>query len=145
MSDVELSLLRGGFFTAAGAQFDFGANVTTLVNGQVALHGTLNWTPTGLAVQQIAGRSAVGVMQSDPLGLQATIQSGQTQVFNNFSNGQVQSFVINSANDQMISQNTNITLTVYNFGEWQGDITRNMISSRLASEVMSSSALGVLH
>ena len=51
----ELSGIRGGFFTAAGANFDFGASIRTLVNGQLALQTNLTWTPQGLSVQQLTG------------------------------------------------------------------------------------------
>src|SRR5579871_3494639 len=41
VSNDELSGMRGGFFTAAGAQFDFGASIRTMVNGQLALQTNL--------------------------------------------------------------------------------------------------------
>ena len=55
LSDDELADMRGGFLTAGGAQFDFGASIKTMVNGQVALQTSLQWTNTGAVTQQMAG------------------------------------------------------------------------------------------
>jgi len=55
LSDNELADMRGGFLTAGGAQFDFGASIKTMVNGQVALQTSLQWTNTGAVTQQLAG------------------------------------------------------------------------------------------
>jgi hypothetical protein len=142
VKDGDLGGMRAGFFTAAGAQFDFGATVTTLVNGNLALQSTLNWTPTGLAVQQFSGSTPIASMASDPLGQQAITNNGQTQVFSNLSSGQLQNFVVNSASNQNISQSTNVALTIYNFADWQHQMATNSVASHLAADVMSASGLG---
>jgi hypothetical protein len=58
VNNEELSGMRGGFFTAAGAHFDFGASVQTMVNGQLALQTNVQWTPAGPAIQQLSGLGA---------------------------------------------------------------------------------------
>ena len=58
VNNDDLSDMRGGFFTAAGAHFDFGASVQTMVNGQLALQTNVQWTPTGPAIQQLSGLGA---------------------------------------------------------------------------------------
>ncbi|HET7085542.1 MAG TPA: hypothetical protein VFI23_12275 [Rhizomicrobium sp.] len=55
VSDEELAGMRGGFFTAGGAQFDFGASIKTMVNGQLALQTSLQWTNAGAVTQQLSG------------------------------------------------------------------------------------------
>ncbi|HEY4077245.1 MAG TPA: SPOR domain-containing protein [Rhizomicrobium sp.] len=55
VGDDELQDMRGGFFTAAGAHFDFGARVQTMVNGQLVLQSNVTWTPAGAITQQLAG------------------------------------------------------------------------------------------
>ena len=55
VGNEELAQMRGGFFTAAGAEFDFGASVQTLVNGQLALLTKVQWTPAGAVTQQLQG------------------------------------------------------------------------------------------
>jgi hypothetical protein len=54
VSDAELADARGGF-SAGGVNFDFGASVQTLVNGQLALQTNVQWTPTGAMVTQLQG------------------------------------------------------------------------------------------
>jgi hypothetical protein len=58
VNNDELSGMRGGFFTAAGAHFDFGASVQTMINGQLALQTNVQWTPAGPAIQQLSGLGA---------------------------------------------------------------------------------------
>ena len=58
VNNEDLSDMRGGFFTAAGAHFDFGASVQTMVNGQLALQTNVQWTPAGPAIQQLSGLGA---------------------------------------------------------------------------------------
>jgi hypothetical protein len=55
LSYDQLAGMRGGFFTANGAQFDFGASIKTMVNGELALQTSLQWTPAGAVTQQLAG------------------------------------------------------------------------------------------
>ena len=55
VSNAELSGMRGGFFTAGGVQFDFGASIQTMVNGQLALQTNLTWTPQGPNIASLSG------------------------------------------------------------------------------------------
>src|SRR5262249_5666635 len=45
---------RGGF-NVGGVNFNFGASVQTLVNGQLALQTSVQWTPAGAVVSQVQG------------------------------------------------------------------------------------------
>jgi hypothetical protein len=141
VADGDLGGMRAGFFTAAGAQFDFGASVTTLVNGALALQSTVNWTPTGVAVQQFSGSTPIASPTTEALGNQVSTLAGQTQVFSNLSNGQLQNFVVNSASNQNISQNTNVSLTIYNFTDWQNQLAQGSVASHLATDVMNAAGL----
>ena len=62
VSNAELSGMRGGFFTAAGVQFDFGASIKTMVNGQLALQTNLTWTPK---VPDLSSLSGLGQQIAD--------------------------------------------------------------------------------
>lgn len=304
VSNDELSEMRGGFFTAAGAQFDFGASVQTLVNGELALQTNVQWTSAGAVTQQLtglgthikeqvantvaanlanagiatigggvqssatnspattgiqsssmpatdtaksvapsapvsgpallsapaagsvtnapvsapatagaptvgvsapvgpsaasviagaplnasgntganapAGNSASTVGVSAPVGPSAAsviaaaplnasgnteahapagnsaptiltgmeipgATGGSTQVFANIGSGQIQNVIVNSASGQDITQNTNIALTIYNFAPWQQQLTQNMLSARLANDMMAASGLSLGH
>jgi hypothetical protein len=213
VNNDELSDMRGGFFTAAGAHFDFGASVQTMVNGQLALQTNVQWTPAGAVTQQLAGLGAsiqsqvaanlanagIGtaaanvatnatsnalaaagitpaastvtpavvapavtaapnvaapaapatVAQATPVtvgglsGIQIPgATGGSTQVFANVGAGQIQNIILNSASNQTITQNTNVTLTIYNFPAWQQQIVQNALSTQLAHEIMAASGLG---
>jgi SPOR domain len=219
VNNDELSDMRGGFFTAAGAHFDFGASVQTMVNGQLALQTNVQWTPAGAVTQQLAGLSAsiqsqvaanlanagigttaanvatnatgtalaaagntpvagntpaastatpaavapavtaatnvaapaapVTVAQAIPVtvgglsGVQIPgATGGSTQVFANVAAGQIQNIILNSASNQTITQNTNVTLTIYNFPAWQQQLMQNAVSSQLAHEILAASGVG---
>ncbi|MBV9997029.1 MAG: hypothetical protein JO127_17640 [Caulobacteraceae bacterium] len=47
VSDADLQGERGGFITAGGVTFDFGAKLDASVNGTLAMTSTLNLTPQG--------------------------------------------------------------------------------------------------
>jgi hypothetical protein len=161
IADDELSEMRGGFFTAEGAQFDFGANVQTLINGQLALQTTLNWTPAGALIQQGSSQAGLGTMPavvSDGMlststgtgsGSQGGIPIGTgmagtspTVTFANVNGGQIQNVLINRADNQTISQNTNIVFTIYNFAAWQDQLAQNAISNQVLNEVRAAAGLG---
>jgi len=263
VSDDELSGMRGGFFTAAGAQFDFGASVQTLVNGKLALQTNLQWTPAGAVTQQLQGlgtqiqahvasqvadnlakagiatpaaamqataaviadsttpnsvatsmpatqtasnastgsgssaasapaaaapattlaantpaasapvASTAAPAASAPAGASTSTASaapvtisvptsgdvpklltgvqipsatgGSTTVFANIGGGSIQNVILNSASGQDITQNTNVTLTVYNFAAWQQSVAQHMLSARLASDMLAASGLSAGH
>lgn len=161
VADAELAEMRGGFFTAEGAQFDFGANVQTLINGQLALQTTLNWTPTGALIQQGTGQVGLGTVPaalSDgvlansagtgsaspggiPIGI-GMMGATPTVTFANIHGGQIQNVLINRADNQTISQNTNIVFTIYNFAAWQDRLAQNATSNQVLNEVRAAAGLG---
>jgi hypothetical protein len=216
VSDRELAGMRGGFFTASGAQFDFGASIRTMVNGKLALQTDLKWTAAGPITQQLSGlgtqiqsqvndtvaknlalagiasplpNPATGATQtagaatlptaapapapaaatpapSEPVaaaaapapapitapvdsstlvGVQVPGQGGSTQVFANVGGGQIQNIIMNSANGQTITQNTNIMLTIYNYQQWQSQLGDRMVALRLASDMLAASGLSAGH
>ena len=236
VSNDELSGMRGGFFTAAGAQFDFGASIRTMVNGQLALQTNLTWTPQGPDISSLTGLgqriadqvqsnlakaglipgntgkasnlastpntlndlgNAASNAASNPAAAAANIAApatnlatgtvssalntaanslgstlapaaapaatpqaavtiptvvtgvtipgaggGSTQILNNIGANQIQSIILNSASGQTISQNTNVTLTIYNFQQWQQQLAQHTVSSQLANELMAAAGLG---
>lgn len=152
----ELSGARGGFFTAEGAEFDFGATVQTLVNGQLALQSTIQWGPGGPVVQQLAGSVPYSAPLSDTeiadiignaiasiaaSGIRINSPTGITQVIANVTSTQVQNLLVNAASNQNITQNTDLILTIHNFSDWQQQIAQSMTAWRLANEVAAASSL----
>jgi hypothetical protein len=212
VSDDDLADMRAGFFTAAGAQFDFGASIKTMVNGQLALQTSLQWTQAGAVTQQLAGLgqsianqvnnqvasnlAAAGVppaatnavtnginqaanaandavqtvnavnppaaadTQATPpapgpnvavtngpavTGVAVPGTGGTTQVMANLAPNQIQNIIMNSASGQTISQDTNITFTIYNFQAWQQQLAEHTISARLASDMLAASGFAAGH
>jgi hypothetical protein len=259
VSNDELSEMRGGFFTAAGAQFDFGASIQTLVNGKLALQTNVQWTQAGAVTQQLQGLGAsiqaqvantiannlakagiatpgaamqtggpavaspptantlatpmaatdtassapttngsvsntpaapatslaanapaasspaasspaastaapASTLSSAPANAPVNAPSageaaptvitgiqipgatgGSTQVFANIGAGQIQNIILNSASGQDITQNTNVTLTIYNFAAWQQSVAQHMLSARLASDMLAASGISAGH
>jgi len=221
LSNEELAEMRGGFFTAAGAKFDFGASVQTLVNGALALQTNLQWTPAGpVTTQQLQGLGAsisaqvasdlakagiaapsvptlasneavadlpaasapaastpvadtagtaaanvsanvpantpIGAPVSAPAAGEAAssfvagvqipgVTGGSTQVFANIGPGQIQNVVLNSASGQEITQNTNVTLTIYNFSAWQQQVAQRALSAQLANDMLAASGISAGH
>ena len=70
---------------------------------------------------------------------------GSTQVYANLNAGQIQNVILNSASNQNITQNTNITLTIYNFEAWQQQLAQHSLSAQLANEVLAASGLNGGH
>jgi hypothetical protein len=52
---------------------------------------------------------------------------------------------MNSASGQTITQNTNITFTIYNFQAWQQQLAEHMVSAQLASEMLAASGFAAGH
>ena len=160
IADSGLAEMRGGYFLANGAEFDFGASIETLVNGQLALQSTLQWTPQGAVIQQFAGPNAQSTtipnaeINSVLSALNAAIAtngvtikaaSGTTEVVANLTAGQIQNLLVNTASNQTITQNTAVRLTIYNFSAWQQQVAQQMIGSQLANEIETVSGLMVGH
>ena len=242
ISNAELSGMRGGFFTAAGAQFDFGASIKTMVNGQLALQTNLTWTPQGPDISSLSGlgqqitdqvqsqlaQAGIGTgpasaaataaasnpaaglvsganaaaatpassLAANPISAASNIATpasnlatgavssalnsaantlgnagappasgttpktsvtiptvasgvnipspsgGSTQVLANIGANQIQSIILNSASGQTITQNTNVTLTIYNLPQLQQQLAQHALSAQLAGEIMAASGLG---
>jgi SPOR domain len=100
VNNDELSDMRGGFFTAAGAHFDFGASVQTMVNGQLALQTNVQWTPAGAVTQQLSGLGA----------------SIQAQVASNLANAGVGTAAANTAANAASNAASNAVSNVANAG-----------------------------
>jgi hypothetical protein len=97
------------------------SSATTVVPGSIEPAASLPVVLTGVQVQSPTG--------------------GSTQVFANLNAGQLQNIVLNSASNQTITQNTNITLTVYNFQAWQLQMAQQAISAQLVNEMLAASGL----
>jgi len=208
VSDSELADMRAGFFTAGGAQFDFGASIKTMVNGEMALQTNLQWTQAGAVTRQLTGLghaiasqvsnqvasnlASAGIpaassvtaavataanaasdavqtpsapqtadtppaanVPSSPspesgaapavAGVEVPGIGGSTQVLANLSPNQIQNIILNTASGQSITQDTNITFTIYNFQAWQQQLAARAVSARLAGDMLAAAGFAAGH
>lgn len=149
MSDDELGDMRGGFLTAGGVTFDFGAIVRTYVNGELALETRLTWTPTGPVTEQVAGSlpgwtpltlGQVGGLDLTGLspgssGLVLSDANGTTALVHNVLNGQLQNLVVNAADNRDIRQDMQVMLTLPDFDLMQQDFAVAQLGSQIFQDV----------
>jgi hypothetical protein len=157
MSDSDLDTVRGGFLTADGFTFSFGAVVSTYVNGNLALQTTLNLTSAGPAVTQTAGAIAGALPLSDAAaaginlgsisgqGVLAPGNGGYTAIIQNLTQNQILSLIVNSASNQTILQNTAITLTIPNLAALKASATNAQVSFGLQNALAASTVLTRTH
>ncbi len=128
MSVEDLEANRGGF-QIAGLNIDFGATVTTLVNGVPALVTTLTWTDMGAFVEETVGDVGQNIADMTPdqltaLGLDGlenaggiVIQdeAGVTALVHNITQSSLQNIIINNASGRDLAQQIDVTLTIPGF------------------------------
>jgi predicted double-glycine peptidase len=136
VADSELDDMRGGWMVD-GIQFNFGAVMQTMVNGQLAFQTQLTWTANGPQVTQMVGGNVVKgtttTGQITGLNLQgftpdqvALMNNGATALIQKVTGGTVQNIVINTANGQNIQQSTQLQLTIPNLAQLQQAYQQNV-------------------
>lgn len=147
MTDLELARVRGGYFSANGITFGFGATVSTYVDGSFALESRLTVTDAGVLQSQTAGTGA-NLMAFDPATAQAAGlaglvgqgvvvggDGGVSTVVQNLTGNQILNVVLNGANNRTITQNTAVTLTLPQFNQLQQATAAQQLSASLLSAV----------
>jgi hypothetical protein len=163
LSDEELGDMRGGFMTAGGVDFDFGAIVRTYVDGALALETRLTWTPTGPVTEQVSGNlpgwtplpTGPGGQQMGGLdltgvpagagGLVLTDANGSTALIHNVMNGHLQNMVLNAADNRDIRQDMQIMLSLPNFEAMQREYSLDRLGSQLTQDMDWGSIRGFGH
>lgn len=149
LSDAELGDMRGGFLSAGGVVFDFGAVVRTYVNGALALETRLTWTPTGPVTEQTTGSlpgwtpiapERVGALDLTGLpagasGLVLNDEKGTTALIHNVMNGQLQNMVLNAADGRDIRQDMQVMLTLPNFEAMQRDYSLDRLGMQISHDL----------
>lgn len=157
MSDAELDEVRGGYFTAAGITFGFGATVTTLVDGEMALQSSLTLTDGGAVLSERAGQATTvqpltpAVAQATGLGglpgqgLVAMDPSGVSAIVHSLTGDQILNLVVNTASGRTITQQTAVTLTLPNFPSLQHGLSTQLTSANLLSAMSVGAIAAVRH
>lgn len=143
MSLEQLDEVRGGLQLPSGAEFGFGAVMSTFVDGSLALQTRLTWTALGpvetvevgmLTPNLAAAAAAGGITLEGGLAVQGLVVGGDggiTAVVHGVSGEHLTHLVINNANNRDIRQSTDVTLDIPGFTQMQQDIIAQTVDLRL--------------
>jgi hypothetical protein len=148
MSDTELNDHRGGF-EVAGININFGATITTFVDGIPALTTTLTWTDAGAVIEDTVGNlpqtassltagDLVGLgldPTSDVTGIVIDDETGVTEIVHNVGDGTLQNIVINSASGLDITQAIDVSLELPGFEAIQADLIVERFGFRIMDDM----------
>lgn len=141
MSTEDLEDVRAGFVDLNGVKFNFSVYTETLIDGDLKLS-------TGLSVQSHSAfsRSVIG---DDYLISTSTFADDgvtlnldqQTSIVHQINSDQIMNFVVTSASDQTIEQNTRIEITLQDFVNNQAAYANARTTLRL-NQLLASSLTG---
>jgi hypothetical protein len=117
LDDAELAGQRGGFVTAAGLTFDFAAQLTTFVDGQLALESRLNLQTGGFETSQ------------------SLVQLDGAEIVHRFDGQSLANILINSASDRSFRQDLDLTLTLPGFAAVQQRYDVIRLGADLAEQI----------
>lgn len=129
MPDAEMQSLRGGLAIGPNLQINFGAQITTYVNGTPALTTNLTWTDMGQFVEQTVGdigqridaltpeqRAELGVADMENAGgVVIADAQGVTTLVHNVTEGAFQNIILNTASGRDLRQEVDVTLELPGF------------------------------
>jgi len=148
IADAEMDELRGGF-AIGGIQINFGAVVTSTLNGVPVLTTQITMVDTGALVQQTLNAVGQSLADLDPeelaeLGIEDSdnaagvvieSESGVTAFVHNIADGALQNILINTATGQDIEQNIDVTLTLPGFEYIQSQLALETFGLRIADDL----------
>ncbi len=135
MADGEMDDLRGGFeIPGTSITVNFGAVVTTVLNGTPVLTTNVTWTDAGAIVDQTMANVGTSLSEmpaeaKEALGLDGlenadglVIQdeAGVTAIVHNVAESSIQNIIVNTATGRDIEQDIDITLELPGFEAIQG-------------------------
>lgn len=147
--DVEdLEAHRGGFIVG-GITFDFGATITTLVNGVPALTTNLTWTDVGAFVEETIGELGENINtltdeQREQLGIDGlenaggvviSDEAGVTALVHNVTAGSLQNIIINNATGRDLTQEIDVTVTLPGFELIQDALHTELFGMRITGDL----------
>jgi hypothetical protein len=148
MDAEDLEAHRGGF-SVGGIDINFGATITTLVNGVPALTTTLTWTDVGAFVEETIGEVGESINtlteeQRAELGIDGlenaggviiADEAGVTALVHNVTEGSLQNIIINNATGRDLTQEIDITVTLPGFELVQDALQVELFGMHVASDL----------
>jgi hypothetical protein len=130
LAESALAQVRGGYFTAEGISFDFGAEVRTFVDDKLALESRLSLGDAGLAATHAAG-AGLSIGADGLLTLPG--EGGATRVLHALGGDQLASVVLNTASNRDIRQDTALTVVVPGLDALQQQISLQRLGAQLSA------------
>ncbi|HYD87543.1 MAG TPA: hypothetical protein VEA80_08725 [Vitreimonas sp.] len=148
MAEEEMAAERGGI-SIGGVDINFGAVVTTLVNGVPALTTTLTWTDAGTFIEETVGDIGESINDMTPEELDALglgelenaggvvieDENGVTALVHNVTEGALQNIIINSATGRDLAQEIDVTLELPGFELMQDQLIVEHFGFRISDDL----------
>ena len=156
LPDKVLAEQRGGF-AWQGMQISLGADVRTYLNGDLALHSTVSWTPAGASHGQAvygaltpaaADRIVAGILTSQNISMNVgeaqvyLANEGQTALIQR-TDGAIQNIVVNTANGVDIRQQVDATLDLTGYAGFAQAMSFQRMGAALGDAV-GNAAIGTI-
>lgn len=152
IADGEMDDLRGGFeIPGTSITVNFGAVVTTVVNGNPVLTTNVTWTDAGAIVDQTMAdvganlselsdeaKAALGLEGLEGAGgLVIEDEAGVTAIVHNVAESSIQNIIVNTATGRDIAQDIDVTLELPGFDAVQGALFTERFGIYLTDDMRS--------
>jgi hypothetical protein len=152
MAETEMDDLRGGFeIPGTSITVNFGAVVTTLMNGAPVLTTNVTWTDAGAIVDQTMANVGVTLSEmpdeakqalglggmENAGGLVIQDEAGVTAIVHNVAESSIQNIIINSATGRDIVQDIDVTLELPGFEAIQSALTTERFGIYITDDMRS--------
>jgi hypothetical protein len=155
-SDDTLDNLRGGF-AFQGMEINFGADIRTYLNGELAMQTLVSWTPEGQTHSQMVSgaltpASAAQLQASVLNGGSMTMRVGNDQVYLanegqtallHRTDGGVQNVLINTASNITATQTVDATLDIRGYDGFGSQIGMDRLGTAIG-DAMTAATLGAV-